>query len=121
MKFLDLSKKRRAIKHFNEKPVDKKDVRTAIEIASLSPSAHNIQPWKFVLVDSRKEELADSLPAANKEQVQSAAYVIALFSDTDLEKRAREKSPALGARTCRMGSLAISWKPCPLALSSLMR
>lgn len=42
MKFLDLSKKRRAIKHFNEKPVDKKDVRTAIEIASLSPSAHNI-------------------------------------------------------------------------------
>lgn len=67
MKFLDLSKKRRAIKHFNEKPVDKKDVRTAIEIASLSPSAHNIQPWKFVLVDSKKEELADSLPAANKE------------------------------------------------------
>ena len=30
MKFLDLSKKRRAIKHFNEKSVDKKDVRKAI-------------------------------------------------------------------------------------------
>ena len=105
MKFLDLSKKRRAIKHFNEKPVDKKDVRTAIEIASLSPSAHNIQPWKFVLVDSKKEELADSLPAANKEQVQSAAYVIALFSDTDLEKRAR-KIARIGRKDLSDGQLS---------------
>lgn len=105
MKFLELSKKRRAIKHFNEKPVDKKDVRTAIEIASLSPSAHNIQPWKFVLVDSKKEELADSLPAANKEQVQSAAYVIGLFSDTDLEKRAR-KIARIGRKDLSDGQLS---------------
>ena len=50
MKFLELNKKRHATKHFTDKPVDPKDVRTAIEIATLAPSAHNSQPWKFVVV-----------------------------------------------------------------------
>ena len=54
MKFLELNKKRHATKHFNDKPVDPKDVRTAIEIATLAPSAHNSQPWKFVVVRERK-------------------------------------------------------------------
>lgn len=34
MKFLELNKKRHATKHFTDKPVDPKDVRTAIEIAT---------------------------------------------------------------------------------------
>ena len=37
MKFLELNKKRHATKHFTDKPVDPKDVRTAIEIATLAP------------------------------------------------------------------------------------
>ena len=44
MKFLELNKKRHATKHFNDKAVDPKDVRTAIEIATLAPSAHNRYP-----------------------------------------------------------------------------
>ena len=36
MKFLELNKKRHATKHFTDKPVDPKDVRTAIEIATLA-------------------------------------------------------------------------------------
>ena len=54
MKFLELNKKRHAIKHFTDQPVDPKDVRTAIEIATLAPSAHNSQPWKFVVVRQKK-------------------------------------------------------------------
>ena len=38
MKFLELNKKRHATKHFTDKPVDPKDVRTAIEIATLAPA-----------------------------------------------------------------------------------
>ncbi|MFS5363067.1 nitroreductase family protein [Streptococcus agalactiae] len=62
MKFLELNKKRHAVKHFNDKPVDFKDVRTAIEIATLAPSANNIQPWKFVVVQEKKSALAEGLP-----------------------------------------------------------
>lgn len=77
MKFLELNKKRHATKHFTDKPVDPKDVRTAIEIATLAPSAHNSQPWKFVVV---REKNAD-----------------ALFTDTDLAKRARKIARVGGA------------------------
>lgn len=48
MKFLELNKKRHAVKHFNDKLVDYKDLRTAIEIATLSPSANNLQPSRKI-------------------------------------------------------------------------
>lgn len=90
MKFLELNKKRHVIKTFNDKSVDYNDLRTAIEIATLAPSANNIQPWKFVVVQEKKDELAKGLPLANKLQVEQAQYVIALFSDTDLALRSRK-------------------------------
>ncbi|MFA1345037.1 nitroreductase family protein [Streptococcus dysgalactiae] len=90
MKFLELNKKRHAIKTFNDKSVDYNDLRTAIEITTLAPSANNIQPWKFVVVQEKKDELAKGLPLANKLQVEQAQYVIALFSDTDLALRSRK-------------------------------
>lgn len=90
MKFLELNKKRHAIKHFTDQPVDPKDVRTAIEIATLAPSAHNSQPWKFVVVRQKNAELAKLAYGANYDQVMEAPVTIALFTDTDLQKRARK-------------------------------
>ena len=97
MKFLELNKKRHATKHFIDKPVDPKDVRTAIEIATLAPSAHNSQPWKFVVVRERNAELAKLAYGSNFEQVASAPVTIALFTDTDLAKRARKIARVGGA------------------------
>lgn len=51
MKFLELNKKRHAIKHFTDQPVDPKDVRTAIEIATLPlvPTIASLgNLWSFV-------------------------------------------------------------------------
>jgi len=93
MKFLELNKKRHATKHFIDKPVDPKDVRTAIEIATLAPSAHNSQPWKFVVVREKNAELAKLAYGSNFEQVASA-----LFTDTDLAKRARKIARVGGAK-----------------------
>ena len=97
MKFLELNKKRHATKHFNDKPVDPKDVRTAIEIATLAPSAHNSQPWKFVVVRERNQELAEIAYGANRDQIKEAPVTIALFTDTDLAKRARKIARIGGA------------------------
>lgn len=90
MKFLELNKKRHAVKTFNDKAVDYKDLRTAIEIATLAPSANSIQPWKFVVVEDKKAELAEHLPEINKKQVEQAQYVVAIFTDTDLVQRSRK-------------------------------
>ncbi|MEW4354055.1 nitroreductase family protein [Streptococcus pneumoniae] len=90
MKFLALNKKRHAVKHFLDKEVDPKDLRTAIEIATLAPSAHNLQPWKFVVVKERKDALVPLSYGGNADQIREAQYVVALFTDTDLDKRARK-------------------------------
>lgn len=97
MKFLALNKKRHAAKQFNNEPVDIKDLRTAIEIATLAPSAHNMQPWKFVIVKDKKAELVEVMFGKNREQGDQAQYLIALFSDTDLPKRTR-KIARLGSK-----------------------
>lgn len=97
MKFLELNKKSHATKRFNEKPVDPKDVRTAIEIATLAPSAHNSQPWKFVVVRERNEEVANIAFGSNQDQINSAPVTIALFTDTDLARRARKIARIGGA------------------------
>lgn len=90
MKFLELNKKRRATKSFNNQPVDIKDIRTAIEIATLAPSANNIQPWKFVIVKEKKVALAEAAFNTNRDQVLASQYTVALFTDTDLPKRSRK-------------------------------
>ena len=60
------------------------------EIATLAPSAHNSQPWKFVVVRQKNAELAKLAYGANYDQVMEAPVTIALFTDTDLQKRARK-------------------------------
>ncbi|WP_057490948.1 nitroreductase family protein [Streptococcus orisasini] len=117
MKFLELNKKRHAVKKFNDKPVDLKDIRTAIEIAQLAPSANNIQPWKFVIVKEKKEQLAQSLPALNKVQVEQAQYVIALFTDTDLVQRAR-KIARIGSKNLPDDMIAYYMETLPARFAS---
>ena len=72
-------------------------MRTAIEIATLAPSAHNSQPWKFVVVREKNAELAKLAYGSNFEQVSSAPVTIALFTDTDLAKTRLVRLP------CRRG------------------
>ena len=110
MKFLELNKKRHAIKHFTDQPVDPKDVRTAIEIATLAPSAHNSQPWKFVVVRQKNAELAKLAYGGNYDQVMEAPVTIALFTDTDLQRRARKIARVGGARTSQRSSCNTSCK-----------
>lgn len=117
MKFLELNKKRHAVKKFNDQPVDLKDVRTAIEIAQLAPSANNIQPWKFVIVKEKKADLADSLPALNKAQVEQAQYVIALFTDTDLVQRSR-KIARIGSKNLPDDMIAYYMETLPARFAS---
>lgn len=118
MKFLELNKKRHAVKEFNDKPVNFKDLRTAIEIATLAPSANNIQPWKFVIVEEKKADLAKNLPAINKSQVEQAQYVVALFSDTDLVQRAR-KIARIGSKSLSDDMLAYFMETLPARFANM--
>lgn len=60
---LRLLTERRSVRRFLERPVAQALIEQAIELACWAPSAHNKQPWRFVIVNSSaaKERLAQAL------------------------------------------------------------
>ncbi len=42
---------RRSIRRFLTTPVEPEKLRACLEAARNSPSAHNVQPWRFIIVD----------------------------------------------------------------------
>lgn len=51
---IELLKKRRSIRKYTNKPISRDKLLSCIEAARLSPSACNIQPWEFVIIDDEK-------------------------------------------------------------------
>ena len=60
--FQKILRGRRSIRRYLPTPVDPEKIRACLEAARLAPSAHNAQPWRFVVVDD--PELKDRLTAA---------------------------------------------------------
>ena len=54
---------RRSIRHFKPDPVPASVVDRILATATFAPSAHNLQPWRFALIqtDSAKEKLGSAL------------------------------------------------------------
>ncbi len=50
MDVLEAIKKRRSIRNYLDKPVEKAKLDSILEAARLSPSAVNFQPWHFIVV-----------------------------------------------------------------------
>ncbi|MBN2264732.1 MAG: nitroreductase family protein [Candidatus Aminicenantes bacterium] len=42
---------RRSIRRFMDTPVEPAKLRACLEAARIAPSAHNVQPWRFIVVD----------------------------------------------------------------------
>jgi len=43
--------KRRSIRKFLDRPVERDKIEACLEAARLAPSADNVQPWRFIVVD----------------------------------------------------------------------
>lgn len=59
----DSIKKRKTIRKFKDVPIEREDILNLIEAAIEAPSAHNFQPWEFILIDSKdlKEKLSKKM------------------------------------------------------------
>ena len=51
MGFIELVKKRRSVRGYLDKAVEREKIEYCLEAARLAPSACNSQPWHFVVVD----------------------------------------------------------------------
>ena len=50
MDAIDVLKKRRSIRAFQDKPVAKADLEAIVDVARFAPTARNVQPWEFVII-----------------------------------------------------------------------
>jgi nitroreductase len=59
----DAVRDRRSTRKYQLKPVPQHIVEEILEVAGLAPSAHNAQPWRFIILhnDLVKRELAEAM------------------------------------------------------------
>ena len=72
--FLKLVRNRRSIRRYLPDPVDRDRILTCLEAARLAPSADNVQPWRFLVVDD--PEIKERVAKA----AFSGVYAISKFS-----------------------------------------
>ena len=62
MEALEALKKRRSVRHYQEKPVARERLEQLVDAGRLAASAINIQPWEFVVVTepAARKRLADT-------------------------------------------------------------
>jgi nitroreductase len=77
----EAAERRRSIRAFSPEPIPREHLNQILDIVRLAPSAFNIQPWRFIAVESSqiKAQLAEA--AFNQRQVLSAPTVLVLYTD----------------------------------------
>jgi len=80
---LEVIKKRRSIRRFQDKEIEREKIEEILKAAMTSPSAHDRRPWRFWLVRNkeRKEKLAQIQPWASF--VAEAPVVLVIGSEPD--------------------------------------
>jgi len=80
---MEIVKGRRSIRNYDTNvKISKEEMTQILEEATLAPSSVNMQPWRFLVIDSA-EGKATLAPLAkfNQVQVESSSAVIAVFGD----------------------------------------
>jgi coenzyme F420-0:L-glutamate ligase/coenzyme F420-1:gamma-L-glutamate ligase len=84
---------RASIRKFNERPVENKVLDRVLETACWAPSAHNRQPWRFVVLQDKKA--LDRLVAAMAPDYR-AALERAELSELEIKQRMEKRSVMIG-------------------------
>lgn len=85
---VDIIKKRRSIRSYQNKDVSQDKIDTLLEAAMLAPSAGNEQPWHFIVIDD--QEIINKIPQIHPyskmiTQVKKAILVCADINHTKYE------------------------------------
>jgi nitroreductase len=89
--FQELVKGRRSVRRYLDRPVEKEKVLACLDAARLAPSAENVQPWRFLVIDDPEVK---------------ARFAEAVFSGMYRMSRFAAKAPVLVLIMARLDLLA---------------
>lgn len=75
---IDTIQKRKSVRKFSDKPIEKEKIELLLRSAMAAPSAVNNQPWAFIVIDQRNllDKLGQELPYAKMLLFAQAAIVV---------------------------------------------
>jgi nitroreductase len=89
--FFNVIRERHSVRSYDPSVIiPREELTEMLELATLAPSASNMQPWRFLVIDSPelKQKL---LPIAfNQQQIVEASAIIAVLGDLESNKNAAE-------------------------------
>ncbi len=82
--FLKLCRRRKSVRRFADRPVEREKIELCLEAARRASSADNVQPWRFLVFDEpqKKAELVDAIfrgAYAFSKQVAAAPVLVCLL------------------------------------------
>lgn len=81
--FSEAVKERRATPSFDGRPIPTADLKKIIEAGLASPSGFNLQPWRFVVVESEEQRRRLRSTCFNQAKVEEASVVIVACGDAE--------------------------------------
>ena len=83
MTFDEILRRRRSIRQYEDRPLDRETVNTLLKSALLSPSSRGIRPWEFILVEDRPTlEALSRVKPHGASFVKGAAAAVVVIADT---------------------------------------
>jgi len=79
MEAMEVLKKRRSVRAFQDNPIAIADLESLIDVARFAPTARNVQPWEFVVVTDKKVLTKIANLAENGRFISGAGACIAVF------------------------------------------
>src|SRR5580692_7582207 len=77
----EAAEQRRSIRKYHQEPIPHEDLLEILRLVRLAPSSANVQPWRFVIVETPALKTQLAAAANNQPQVISAPAVIVLYTD----------------------------------------
>src|SRR6204780_595813 len=76
-------KERRATPSFDGAPIPAEDLKQILDAGLHAPSGYNMQPWRFVVVQSEEQKRKLRAASYNQAKVEEASAVIVACGDRD--------------------------------------
>jgi nitroreductase len=83
----DAIRERRSTPSFDDREIPAEDIRTILEAGLAAPSGYNVQPWRFVVVQSPEGKRKLRAACFNQAKVEEASVVIVCCGDADSWRR----------------------------------